>query len=239
MPSLMHQTADCRLPTAGPARSADPGALTLFVCGLGRCGTTLVMRMLAAGGAPVAGEAPTFERYTHNELAAPATLAEVRGRAVKVLDPQRLGFFHPLFDLRPRHAILLSRDTAEQAKSQIHFVRSLQEAVSVEAGAGPRLYTGAQPGNRGMRRTLTARLIRDQKAAQDTLRRAGVPITPLAFERILAEPQAMAERIAFQLRPWWRLDAAAMAATVIRRDPAWSGTLDLEAAEAFAKEAGL
>jgi len=218
---------------------AELGALTLYVAGLGRCGTTLVMRMLAAGGAPVAGEAPAFERYTHNELAAPATLAEARGHAVKVIDPQRLGFFHPLFDLRPRHAILLSRDTAEQAKSQIHFVRSLQEAASVAAGAGPRLYTGAQPGNREMRRTLTARLVRDQKAAQDTLRKANVAFTPLAFERILAKPEEVAAIIAFQLRPWWRLDAAAMAATVIRRDPAWSGTLDLESAEAFAKEAGL
>lgn len=227
----------CPLPTAAPG--APPGALTLFVCGLGRCGTTLVMRMLAAGGAPVVGEAPGFERFGIDDFAHPATLAEVRGRAVKVIDPQRLPFFHPLFDLRPRHAILLSRDTAEQAKSQIHFVRTLQEAASVAAGAGPRLYTGAQPGNRGMRRTLQARLMRDQKAATDTLRRAGVPITPLAFERILAEPLAMAERVAFQLRPWWRLDAAAMAATVIRRDPAWSGTLDLESAEAFAKEAGL
>jgi hypothetical protein len=30
-----------------------------------------------------------------------------------------------------------------------------------------------------------------------------------------------------------------MAAVVHRRDPAWSGSLDLEAAEALAKESGL
>ena len=220
--------------------NTPPGALTLYVCGLGRCGTTLVMRMLAAGGAPVVGEAPAFERFTQAELTDPALVeAEVRGRAIKVLEPHRLGPNHPLLAVRPRHAILLSRETAEQAKSQLHFIRTLGEAASHSAGAGPRLYGGPNPGNREQRRALQTILIRDQARAGATLRTANVPITPLRFEAILMDPAATAAMLALQFRPWWRLDWRAMAAVVIRRDPAWSGTLDLEAAEAFAKEAGL
>ena len=225
-------TAHCPLPTAAPAPA---GALTLFVAGLGRCGTTLVMHMLAAGGAPVIGQAPGYERFTLPELGEPAALAAVRGHAVKVLEPHRMGPRHPLLALRPRHAILLSRDTSEQAKSQIHFVRTLAEASLQQPGI---LYSH-RPDNRALRRGLQAAIIRDQAKAGAALRSAGVPVTPLAFERIITHPADMADRLAFQLRPWWRLDAAAMAAVVRERDPAWSGSLDHAAAEALARESGL
>ena len=229
----MPATAHCPLPTAAPAQ---PGTLTVLVAGLGRCGTTLVMRMLAAGGAPVVGEAPDFERFTIAEMADPAlTEAHVRGRAVKALEPHRLGNRHPLLTVRPRHAILLSRDPVEQAKSQINFVRTLAE----DAMRTPGLLYSHRPDNRVLRRAITAAIVRDQARAGTMLRTGNVPVTPLRFEMIVTDPAAAADRLAFQLRPWWRLDAAAMAAVVRRRDPAWSGSLDLEAAEALAKESGL
>jgi hypothetical protein len=221
------------MPATAPAQ---PGALTLLVTGLGRCGTTLVMRMLSAGGAPVVGEASDFERFTVHDMADPALVAaEVRGRAVKVIEPHRMVKAHPLLGVRPRHAILLSRDPVEQAKSQLNFVRTLAE----DALRRPGLLYSHRPDNRVLRRAMTAAIVRDQARSGAMLRTANVPVTPLRFEMIVTDPTAVADRLAFQLRPWWRLDAAAMAAVVRRRDPAWSGSLDLEAAEALAKESGL
>jgi len=209
----------------------DPGALTLYIAGLGRCGTSMVLQMLAAGGAPVVGAAPDYERFDLAEMADPALLeAEVRGRAVKLLDPHRAAPNHPLLRLRPRHAIWLTRDSREQAKSQLNFVRTL---------GGDALYRPFVPDNRAARTAWQSQIIRDQARALGALKAANIPVTAVHFETILAEPLAMATRMASQLRPWWRLDPVAMAAVVVRRAPDWSGSLDLESAAAFAREAGL
>lgn len=90
----------------------------LFVTGLGRCGTTMVMQMLQAAGVPCAGTYPAFEDVPVTPSAVDHEwLAQQAGRAVKWIDPTVT---------RVRHAngaaIFLSRDPAEQAKSQLKML---------------------------------------------------------------------------------------------------------------------
>ncbi|WP_104019079.1 hypothetical protein [Roseovarius nitratireducens] len=90
----------------------------LFVTGLGRCGTTMVMQMLQAAGVPCAGTHPAFEDIPvtpsgvdHEWLALQA------GRAVKWIDPTVTRVRHP-----NGAAIFLTRDPVEQAKSQLKMI---------------------------------------------------------------------------------------------------------------------
>lgn len=82
----------------------------IIVSGFGRCGSSLVMQMLHAGGIRCTGDYPAFENAA--AIAAP-------GVATKILDPHR----NPL---PPGASIIwLDRDRAEQAKSHAKFNRLL------------------------------------------------------------------------------------------------------------------
>lgn len=90
----------------------------LFVTGLGRCGTTMMMQMLQAAGVPCAGTYPAFEDVPVTPSAVDhAWLDKQGGKAVKWIDPTVT---------RVRHAngaaIFLSRDPVEQAKSQLKML---------------------------------------------------------------------------------------------------------------------
>lgn len=94
--------------------------LPLFVCGFGRCGSSLVMQMLAAGGYPVLGDFPAYEPEIANLDRNPEKLIRAAsGNAVKVLDPQitewPLGAFAKV--------IFVSRNHRQQAMSQVKFLR--------------------------------------------------------------------------------------------------------------------
>ena len=97
-----------------------PDAPILFVTGLGRCGTSMVMQMLHAAGVPCAGTPPAFEDIPvtprgvdHNWL------ARQGGRAVKWIDPT-------VTDLRRppgmHSAVFLARDPRQQALSQLKLL---------------------------------------------------------------------------------------------------------------------
>lgn len=95
---------------------------TIFVAGLGRCGTTMMMHVLRAGGVPVAGPAPAFEV---REMAPGAGLAvrqawveKHAGKAIKWIDP----IAAPLALPKNSIAILMRRDRVEQAKSQMKMI---------------------------------------------------------------------------------------------------------------------
>ena len=178
-------TADCRLPL-------------VLVAGLGRCGTSLALAMLAAGGVPVLGEAPGFEP-PEADFGAEARLPA--GVAVKFLDPHR----RPAPTVRPRLAIWLDRNPVEQAKSQIRFVRL----------AGLRAED-----NRSARAKWVAMLVRDRSRSVAALKSAGTPLRIFLFESLIQAPEVSAAALAAYLAPWWRLDTAAMAAVVRRRGPA-------------------
>ena len=63
--------------------------MIVLVCGLARCGTSLTMQMLQAGGMRCAGRAPAFEDFRAFAGGySDSWMREQAGGAVKVLDPQ-------------------------------------------------------------------------------------------------------------------------------------------------------
>lgn len=91
-----------------------PKPITI-VAGFGRCGSSLVMQMLAAGGVPTPyAEFPSYEiDYAHNRV----LMQDLEGGAVKVLDPH---INRP--PVGPEYRwIWLDRDPVQQAKSMAKF----------------------------------------------------------------------------------------------------------------------
>ncbi len=177
--------------------------VTTIVSGLGRCGTSMLMQMLHRGGMPCVGPWPSFEVNEARAALAPAFVAANAGKAIKVLDPQRIGL--PA-DVR---VVWLDRDHRQQAKSHAKFLQILSGAHYDRAG----------------RRALAASLARDTSAA---LRLIGSrPLLRMRFEEVLSDPR----HAAFQLRSFigdgdFDIDAAALA--VRRRSAACAPGLDME-----------
>ena len=94
----------------------------ILVCGFGRCGTSLMMQMLAAGGIPVVGGAPGYEEEVPAGADAAYWLEHYAGRAIKVLDPQRE---RPPAGLNYK-IIWLDRAFRQQALSQIKFIKMME-----------------------------------------------------------------------------------------------------------------
>lgn len=115
---------------------------TLFVAGLGRCGTTMMMTMLDAGGFPVTGPRPSYEPGDRWSNGAPdcAWIAAQGGKAVKWIDPTRCLTLPSLLDTRPV-AILMERNLREQARSQIKML-------------GPSVQTLGRRGEKAMERSI-------------------------------------------------------------------------------------
>lgn len=148
--------------------------LPIVVAGLGRCGSSLTMQMLAAGGVPCAGRFPDFEVRGAAHYVSAAQLLQLAppGHAVKILDP------HLRLDHQARcRLILLHRNPVEQAKSIAKFTA---------ATIGARY-------NREQRRRLVSSLERDWVACTRTF----LVHQPLIvrFENLLADPRTETERI--------------------------------------------
>lgn len=173
----------------------------IFVAGLGRCGTTMVMTMLARGGFPVIGEAPDYEPC---EAAPPAMhpvfLERCRGAALKWIDPTVVRI-PPMVQAK---TIWLDRDLRQQAASQLKL-------MGVSA-------------NRSDRRRWEARVRADAVRARAIVALHG-PVLALSFEQILWDPRKEAARIADFLGP---LDIERAAAAVIRRSPECRPDLSIE-----------
>lgn len=180
------------------------------VTGSTRCGTSLVMGMLHAGGVPA--YADNFVSYETSKVLGLPRHAEwlvlCEGKAVKLVEPL---YLMPL----PRRSwrfILMRRDPMEQAKSQIKFIRMLGTPIADDA---PTLGV------------LAASLKADLPKMRRQLGKLG-PMIEVAFEDVLADPLGSARRIeAFLGVP---LDTDAMAARVIPRSPACAPGLDIEIA---------
>lgn len=179
-----------------------------LVCGFGRCGSSLVMQMLEAGGMPVTGEYPAFEAsdiVTTRHIDA-ARLRGLSGHALKLLDPQRYTI--------PRgvstHAIWCRRDPEEQAKSHAKFLR---EIVGL-------------PTSRAHRDSIERAFKKDTSIAICALREAGVKhILDIRFEDMLSRPRTTAEQIE---RFLGELDVDKMAAVVRPRDPDCAPDMSME-----------
>lgn len=188
--------------------------MIVLVCGFGRCGTSMLMQMLQAGGMPVVGNYPAFEVEQVNEIILGGTfdpdwLRSIDGRAVKVLDPQ-----NGHLPRRAEYVVLwLDRDHKEQARSQAKFLRAL---------------TGI-PVDRNDIRGLARSYAADMPKAMRVFRDAGVKeVLGLRFETILASPTVAAMEIAYYLRPIAMLDVDRMASVVLKRSPECRPDLGIE-----------
>lgn len=188
---------------------SDP--ITL-ISGFGRCGSSLTMQMLAAGGMRVAGKAPAFEceeaRPTRADFAPidTAWLERHRGAAIKLLDPHR--FLLPRSDYR---VVWLNRNLREQARSQCKFATMLLGV----------------PTDRHTRKLFERSYAEDRPKALAALRRAGAEILQIDFEDLIgAERETTALSLAeFIARP---LDIDRMLAAVLPRGPECRPDLAIE-----------
>lgn len=173
----------------------------IIVAGLTRCGLTVTMQMLHAGGYPCAGEYPAFEPYGVGEI----PWKECQGKAVKFVDPQ-LQFPKKL---KGKKVILLSRDTVEQAKSQVKFLRAFFPIISPAPG-----------------KSLIRSINRDQSII-GLWAKKNHKVLPLRFEEIISTPQEVAQRLADFVGG--NLDANKMAEVVVPRSTdCYLGMLELE-----------
>lgn len=197
-----------------------------IVSGLGRCGSSLVMQMLAAGGHPIYGpEESRNPSYEHpNAAGLPnvgpgwndarrAWLAEAEGKAVKVLDPHRC----QLPACHEYRIIFCTRAIEQQARSQIKFLAAMGMATD----------------DRATRRAMGKSLRGDNNHALAVLR--GLPhakIGIVSFEYMLDAPEDTAEIIArFLGIPL--SSVSAMAAQVIRRSSdCYEGMLEFQQIQA-------
>lgn len=143
----------------------------LFIAGLGRCGTTMVMTMLDAGGFPVAGPAPAYEpaQHWHQGKPEPDWISAQGGHAVKWIDPTRCPKMRNLLP-GPSVILLMERDPAEQAKSQIKMIGPIAERL----------------GRRG-RKAMERSIIRDMPIARTIARKTGLT-RRYRFEDFIANP---------------------------------------------------
>lgn len=107
---------------------------TIVVCGLARCGTSLLMKMLHRGGIePLCDPASLGHGYELDyTLLLPkdtSWVEQARGKAIKILDPHVLRL--PMD--RPYRFVLLTRDFKQQAKSHVKFLKAIGAEVNRSA----------------------------------------------------------------------------------------------------------
>lgn len=183
----------------------------LAIAGLGRCGSSLVMQMLAAGGAPVLGEYPAYEKtegmtwpgWLQRVAAAPGPVA------LKWLDPHKM----PLSSGMVVSVVWLERNFQQQAKSQLKF-----------SAAGKFRF------GRAAHDKMEQRLIAEQQTCLALLRARGYPVLRVGFESIIREPESAARVLARvgQGVLGVRLDVDRMAAQVLPRGSACLRDLSVE-----------
>lgn len=170
--------------SAGDRQASSRPGLVL-VAGLTRCGTSLLMQMLHAGGFPVVhghSGSPGFEHPAN--LGEGSLSAGARG-ALKWLDPQQWA---------PPRAVLsvyLGRDKAEQAKSMAKFFGALSGEDVPPAHV----------------LELETSLREDEPRALKALRARG-PVYVTSFETLLSAPGVVLGYIAGVTRHGIDVDAA-------------------------------
>lgn len=182
----------------------------IVVSGCSRSGTSLMMRMLEAGGIQTfdGGNKTGYEcEESRAAFGGRADfIADIPGQAVKLLDPHR--FETPIV---PIAWIWMWRDATEQARSQVKFMGSLA----------------------GMHIPISDRLIKSIRVDNERVpvqlsARAGSRVLVVDFARLIGVPRGVvAEVVGFINRP---MDQDAMAACVIEREPGCAPGLDIEIA---------
>jgi hypothetical protein len=143
----------------------------LLVSGLTRCGTSLLMQMLSAGGFPIVGGHMGWPAFEHDVNVGGKPLPRGTVGALKWLDPHRE---------RPPKAqlsVYLQRDKAEQSRSIGKFLR----AIGV-------------PVDRGFEAASAADLRADEPVAIRALEAVG-PVLVATFEDMVTFPMAIVAAI--------------------------------------------
>ena len=149
-----------------------------LVCGFGRCGSSLVMQMLYAGGYPVIGDWPSFEDERQTRLTAVADrwIGEWDGKFGKWLEP--ITYPLPKQDI-PYRVLWLKRDHGQQARS---FCKIQREVLGL-----------------GVKRQDIGRLRkqfnRNEPKAIAKLKQAAGDVFSLRFESMLRDPYENALRL--------------------------------------------
>lgn len=167
---------------------------TVGVCGFGRCGSTMVMKMLDAGGLPpVPGSSDRgYELEVFSDLR-----ARQPGRhAIKLLDHFSRGGVPQADSWR---FVWIDRDPVEQARSHAKLVAAFGVALSAAQFD-----------------LLIASYGRDRPGLLGQLRRSG-PVLQLDYERVLVNPRKAAKLL--RRWTWPELDIEAAAAVVHERGP--------------------
>lgn len=142
-----------------------------IVTGHGRCGSSVVMQMLQAGGVSVTGGYPAFEDVSYQGRA----LKD--GKAWKCLDIQ-------VPQLAPQRGyyrwIVCTRDNEEQAKSQVKFAQFFGMPMNDDPNTLSKLIGSYK---------------RDTPKMLEVIHQWGGPVLHLEFEMILAEPQKVASAL--------------------------------------------
>lgn len=177
----------------------------VLVCGLGRCGSSLVMQMLSACGLYCSGTYPMFE---DDVVFGPESTPDIEDftdhDAVKVLIPHKAHLPRGLRCV----IIWLDRDVREQTRSQMKVFRTVSTQQHDPAH-------------------WQAFLEHDRELAIAAIR--GVPRIELTFEDLLAHPESMAADIAEFLGRWGvRVDWRKMAQCVVQRGPECQADLTME-----------
>jgi hypothetical protein len=184
-----------------------------LVAGFGRCGTSLVMGMLAAGGLPIVGADPIFEDMRFQPgLSDLRFLRHQGGKIIKWVDATST--IVPGEVSGP--VLWLDREPTEQAKSQIKMANAFGEAWQVD---------------REMIAEVADQLTSRRGRAWALAAEVG-PVSMLSFEALLFDPFGSASILQQVFRPFGLLDIQTAAAIVRSRAPQCSPMMEVTTREA-------
>jgi hypothetical protein len=185
--------------------------MKILVCGFGRCGSSLVLQMLKAGGVDCHGEFPAFEPEDVNlDRNMNTLLPKLEGKAAKILDPHR-SQWPQAKDVR---IIWLDRNFEEQAKSQIKFLKILS-GIKV-------------PHEKEAIKKLAASYGPDRDACFKIFKNKRFEVMEMFFEDIIENPAQAATNLINFLE--LDSDPVTMGSVVFKRNPACAKGLEIEAA---------
>jgi hypothetical protein len=195
----------------------DAPSAILFITGLGRCGTTLAMRMLDMGGIPCAGPRPAYEvpEMMPGHVDA-GWLASQAGKAVKWLDPT-VAMIPKRAMPKTARFLLMERDPEQQAHSMCKMM-------------------GHKPSKADIR-VLAASIRRDLNATRAYCSKFG-PVHRASFESALVAPADFATKLHHLCAEVLHLplNVEAAAAAVIHRRTRAAPDLSIEYALMTAEE---
>jgi hypothetical protein len=186
---------------------------TIVVSGLARCGSSLTMQMLHAGGLRCAAEPPAFEDVDRFGLGCSVSWKLLqRYQAVKIIEPHLIKIA-PGADVA---VIWLRRNPFEQARSQIKLVKALAADVPSNAETVSRITQG---------------ILSDTVKAMAALKPCSRATLVLKFEELVGpERFAAAQKIADFVYATLhvQLPVATMAARILPRGPECEPALAIE-----------